>query len=872
MGERVGSEHSEKECRVMEYVEKIEIIVGKENVRTDLVDRLCYSRDMSIHQGVPDAVVFARSRDEVVEIVKLAKEKRFPIVPRGSGTSLTGAALPCLGGIALDLTRMNRIKEINRKDDYVVVEPGVICQELNNALAPDHFFPPDPASAALCSIGGMISTNASGNRAIKYGTTKDYLKGLEVVLASGEVIRTGTLAPKTSTGYDLTHLFCGAEGTLGIITEATLRILPVPEYVAFAQMSFKTIEEAGDAATEILTSGIGLSSCEIFDRVSIDVVNKAMGMGIPDHVGCLLFLEIDGHRVVVKEQIQKINDIGGRHGMIGVQWDDDPAKKVLIWKGRQGIVAALSMHKRGSRYMPMLEDFGVPLSAIPETIEDIRKVAERHNLTIATFGHVGDGNLHACVIMDPTKPEQWAELKEIGKEFIELALKHKGTLSAEHGLGIAKAPFIEKELGLSHRVMKTIKDSLDPDHILNPGKMGFDQTVRDVLDYSAYKDFIEGLPEVKGFGEKIDQEIFACLMCGFCRAGCPTYRETGVESKNARGRVILAYNILTGKVPLSKELAEKFYACTMCMNCKAVCPAGVGVAEIVEAARRRLVEEGYLPEVHRMLIENIAQFGNPFQEPPEKRTDVYPSTYKEKEAETLVFFGCVTSYQDIQVVPSTMEILDRVGIDYATMGNEEHCCGYLAYLTGSERFKEFIERNLERFSRYAPKRIITTCAGCYKTFKELYPQHGTFQIEVLHIVEYLDQLITSGKLKFEKSVDRKVIYHDPCDLGRYMNIYEPPRRILQAIPGLRLLEFKENRNLAKCCGGGGGLKAFDLDLSGDIAYRRAVEAAEQGAEIIVSACPSCKSSLQQAAARLRKEKKGRLKVMDITELVAESLA
>ncbi len=856
----------------MSYLEKIDQIVGKENMKTDLVDRICYSRDMSLHEGIPDAVVFVHTTEKVQKILALANQERFPVVPRGSGTSLTGAALPCMGGITLDLSHMNRIKEINRNDHYVVVEPGVICQALNDTLAPTHFFPPDPASAALCAIGGMISTNASGNRAIKYGTTKDYLKVLEVVLPSGEVIRTGSLVPKFSTGYDLTHLFCGAEGTLGVITEATLKILPTPEYIAFAQISFKTIEDAGDATTEILTSGLNLSSCEIFDRVSIDVVNKAMELGIPAHVGCLLFIEIDGHRQVVKEQIEKINGICRRRGMIQVDWDDDPAKKVLIWKGRQGIVAALSMHKRGSRYMPMLEDFGVPLSMIPDTIKEIRKVAEKHHLTIATFGHVGDGNLHACVIMDPMKKEEWAELKEIGKEFIDLALKKKGTLSAEHGLGIAKASFIRQELGPSHEVMKTIKKSLDPNNILNPGKMGFDGSIKDVLDHSAYADLLQNLDKVKSFGKEIDNEIMACLMCGFCRAGCPVYKETLIESKNARGRVILAYNMLTGKLKSSKEFAEKFYACTMCMNCKATCPAGVRVADIVEAARKKLVKEGWLPEVHQTLLGNIAEVGNPFGEPVEKRTDIYPSTYKDNVSENLLFFGCVTSYQDIQIVPNTMKILDAAGIDYTTMGNEEHCCGYLAYLIGSEQFTEFISNNVERLSRFKPKRMITTCAGCYKTFKELYPRHAQFDIEVLHIVEYLEKLITEGKLTFQRPYAIKAVYQDPCDLGRHMNIYETPRKILRAIPGLHLLEFKENRSLAKCCGGGGGLKAYNNDLSGEIAYHRALEALDLEADVIVSACPSCKSSFQQAAARIRREKKGRLKIMDITEVVGEALA
>jgi len=856
----------------MSYFEKIEQMVGKENVKTDIVDRICYSRDMSLHEGIPDAVVFAQTTDQVSKILALANEERFPVVPRGSGTSLTGAALPCMGGITLDLSRMNAIKEINKKDNYAIVEPGVICQDLNNELSPTHFFPPDPASAALCSIGGMISTNASGNRAIKYGTTKDYLRELKVVLPNGEVIRTGSLAPKFSTGYDLTHLFCGAEGTLGIVTEATLKILLVPEYVAFAQISFKSIKDAGNAATDILTSGIGLSSCEIFDRVSIDVVNKAMDLGIPENVGCLLFLETDGHRKVVEEQIEKINTVCKKYGMFKADWNDDPAKKVLIWKGRQGIVAALSMHKRGSRYMPMLEDFGVPISAIPDTINDIRKVAEKHHLTIATFGHVGDGNLHACVIMDPMNREEWAELKEIGKEFIDLALRHKGTLSAEHGLGMAKASFIVKELGPSHELMKTIKKSVDPNNILNPGKMGFDGKIKDVFDHSAYADLMKDSRKIESFGKEIDNEIMACLMCGFCRAGCPVYKETSIESKNARGRVILAFNLLTGRIKPSKELAEKFYECTMCLNCKVACPAGVQVADIVESARKRLVKEGYLPEIHQTLLGNIVEVGNPFHEPVEKRTDVYPSTYKEKAAETLLFFGCVTSYQDIQIVPNTMKILNQAGIDYATMGNEEHCCGYLAYLTGSDQFQDFISNNVERFSKFKPKRMITTCAGCYKTFKELYPKHSHLDIEVLHIVEYLEKLISKGKLKFQKPYAKKIVYHDPCDLGRHMNIYEPPRKTLQAIPGLHLLEFKENRSLAKCCGGGGGLKAYNNDLSGEIAYHRALEAIELGAEIIVSACPSCKSSFQQAAARLRKEKKGRLKIMDITEVVGEAVA
>ncbi len=362
-----------------------------------------------------------------------------------------------------------------------------------------------------------------------------------------------------------------------------------------------------------------------------------------------------------------------------------------------------------------------------------------------------------------------------------------------------------------------------------------------------------------------------CLHCGLCTMVCPVYKVEVDEYKAARGRNLLA-NQLSRKRDFNGQLAEKFYACTLCLNCRATCPAGVRIDDIVTSIRRRLVEEGCLPEIFKPFLKNISEYGNPFNEPIEKRTDVYPPTYKEKTSDTLLFFGCVTSYQDIQIVPNTMKILDKAGVDYSTMGREEYCCGYLAYLTGSNRFKEFVNKNLERFARFKPNRIVTTCAGCYKTLRELYPKYSDFDFEVLHMVEYIEQLISEGKLKFEKPFLRKIVYHDPCDLGRHMKIYEPPRKILQNIPGLQLMEFKENRNLAKCCGGGGGLKAFNNTLSIDIAYQRALEAIDLGAEIIVSACPACKSSFQQAAAKLRKEKKGRLQVEDITELAAEALA
>ena len=858
----------------MDYIKDLIQIVGEKNVKTDRIERLCFSRDMSVHEGIPDAIVFAKTTDQISKILKLANDRQIKVTPRGSGTSTTGAVLACFGGIVLDVSRMNKIKEINPKDGYAVVEPGVICQQLNNALAPTHFFPPDPGSATMASIGGMVSTNASGNRAIKYGATKDYLLALEVVLADGRVMRTGSIVAKSSSGYDLAHLFCRAEGTLGVITEITVKIIPMPEYIAFAQAWFPSVEDAGRAAEGIITSGVPLSSCEILDRVSIDVVNKAMGLNIPDNVGSILFIEIDGNRQAVKENIQKIDRISKECNGLGNQWDDDPAKRLKMWAGRQGLVPSLSKIRRGAKLIPFVEDFGVPMSKIPETIRELQKISEKHKFPIPVFGHIGDGNLHATLIIDGRNKKEWEEIKGIAQDFIDLTMKYKGTLTAEHGIGVAKSPYIHHELGLSHEVMKTIKKALDPKNILNPGKMGFDDAPKDILDHFTYKEFVETPDQIQSFSQAVDNEILACMNCGFCRAGCPVFAQTELESENARGRVILAYYLLKGTLEPSKEVADKFFLCTTCLNCKATCPAGVVVSEIVEAGRERLVKAGFLPEIHKTLIENLKATGNPFGEPKEKRTDVFPSTFQPKKGpvDTLLFAGCVTSYQDINIVPNIMKILDKAGVSYTALGKDEKCCGYISYLVGTTEFKEIASKNVEAFSKIQPKQILTTCAGCYKTIKELYPKYTSFKAEVVHAIQYLDQLIQDGKIKFKDGSPMKVAYHDPCDLGRHLNIFDPPRNLIARIPGVTLIEFKNNRLLAKCCGGGGGLKAFNTALSGEIAYKRILEALDVGAEVVVSACPSCKSNLQVAAARLRKEKKSKIKVMDITELVAEAIA
>ncbi|UCG68744.1 MAG: FAD-binding protein, partial [Thermoplasmata archaeon] len=390
----------------MKYVEQLKEIVGRQNVVTDELELICYSRDMSVHVGYPDVIVFPNSSQEVSKIMALANENKIPVTPRGSGTSVTGAVLPLFGGIVLDFGKMNRIKEIKLEDRYIVVEPGVICQDLNKALSPSHFFPPDPGSSSICTVAGMVSTNASGVRAIKYGTTKDYVLGLEVVLADGEIIRTGTKAPKTSSGYDLTRLFVSAEGTLGVITEITFRIVPMPEYVAFTVASFGSMDDAGSAISEIFSSGIPLSACEILDNISIKVVSESMNMDL-EGIESMLMMEVDGNKEAVNRHINKILDICKKHNGRDLKWSDDPNERVELWKVRSGLVSALSRFREGFRLIPIAEDFGIPISKIPDAIKEAQKISLDNDITIASFGHIGDGNLHTTFILDVRDKDEW---------------------------------------------------------------------------------------------------------------------------------------------------------------------------------------------------------------------------------------------------------------------------------------------------------------------------------------------------------------------------------------------------------------------------------------------------------------------------------
>jgi len=752
--------------------------------------------------------------------------------------------------------------------------------QLNTVLGKEGLmFPPNPGSEIVATIGGMVSTNASGHRAVKYGTTKDYIKGLKVVLADGTVIDTGTVTPKTSLGYDLTRLFCAAEGTLGIITEIIVKLEPKPEYGALAIAIFKDLDAASDAVTEVTTSGIKLAGCEIMDKSSLKVVEEALGKDV-SRIEALLIMEADGVKEVVVRDMNRIGEICKRYEALEFEWTDNPARREEMMRARGGLVPTLSRIKPGNRLVAIAEDFGVPSTKIPETMRRAQAVSKKYNLLIATFGHVGDGNVHTTFVADVRDRDDWSRLKPAAEELVKVAMEMKGTLSAEHGTGLTRAPHIAQQLGPALEVMRKIKEALDPDNILNPGKMGLERDRKaDLYDFFAFEPLLAHPEGVNSFGKAIDDEVLACIQCGFCRLGCPTFSVSQRESRNARGRNALAYYLMNGTIEPSRDLAEAFYSCTTCQACTYFCPARIKVDEIVEGVRKKMYRAGYVPEPVLALRDSIHKMGNIFASAKAERIEIYPPALREKakkgalkeKAETLLFMGCVPSYLDMKMVPSLIKPLDAAGVDYTALAAEEGCCGFPLFLMGSDDFEPHAVKLMEKIRATGARELVTPCAGCYKTFKKVYPKIRDLGVEVYHSVHYLEKLIKEGRIRLSGNIGNRVTYHDPCDLGRAFQIFEEPRNILKAIPGLEYVEMARNRLQARCCGSGGGVAANIPDMAVEIAAERVRDALAVGAEIIVSGCAACKDNLRKGAKAIPKDERGKIKVMDITEIVAGAM-
>jgi len=455
-----------------EIKQQLKDIVGPENFTDSLIDLIAYSKDASEFKHRPDAAVWPTSTEQISAILKLANQEKFPVIARGAGTSLAGLAVPQQGGLILDLGRMNKIIEIRIEDRLAVVQPGVVYADLEKALAPHgFFFPPDPASGTVCTLGGNVATNAGGIRGAKYGTTRDYVLGLEVVLADGSVLRTGSRCMKSVSGYDLTRLFVGSEGTLGVVTEITLKINPKPPVSSTALATFAVLEDAGRAVSEVMRSGILPRALEVVDQQTLVAINQNTNLNLPE-VEALLVVETDGYTKEENEfQLAKIMDIFKKNNANDIKKAETQKEVEALWTARKsayGVIARIN-------YNLFVEDLTVPISKVPDMLRVIADLAKKYNLKIPTVGHVGDGNLHPVISFDGTNAEEVKRMEKASEELFRKVIDMGGTLTGEHGIGLAKAPFMHFEHnGVAMGVMRSLKRLFDPNNILNPGKMALD--------------------------------------------------------------------------------------------------------------------------------------------------------------------------------------------------------------------------------------------------------------------------------------------------------------------------------------------------------------------------------------------------------------
>ena len=427
-----------------------------------------HGRDESSYPPLPpQAVVFVNSTDEVAALVKLCSQYEVPIIPFGAGTSVEGHVLPIHGGISLDLNNMNRILGIYPEDLMVIVEPAVRRHQLNTELKDTgYFFPVDPGADA--SIGGMCATRASGTNAVRYGTMRENVLALTVVTASGEIIKTGTHAKKSSAGYDLTRLFVGSEGTLGIITEVTLKIYPQPEDIAAAICIFTSITDAVTGVIELIQMGIPIARVELLDELAIKAINQYSKLSLNEKP--TLFFEFTGSTQSLKEQMGIVQEIAKNNGGQDFEWATRPEDMARLWHARHNAYFACLQLQPGCRIINT--DVCVPISKLSQCIAETRQDLEASWLKAPILGHVGDGNYHVLLVIDPNKPDDLVEAERINSAIVHRALMLGGTCTGEHGVGMHKINFLVDEHGAGAiEVMRSIKKALDPKNILNPGKI-----------------------------------------------------------------------------------------------------------------------------------------------------------------------------------------------------------------------------------------------------------------------------------------------------------------------------------------------------------------------------------------------------------------
>ncbi|MFH1156711.1 MAG: FAD-linked oxidase C-terminal domain-containing protein [Pseudomonadota bacterium] len=428
----------------------------------------CFAYDAYVVEALPEAVIFPVCTREVSQVMKIAARAKIPVTARGAGTSVCGAPVPVKKGIVLCFTKMDKILEVNPRDRYVIVQPGVINGDLQKALAPHGFFyPPDPGSMSVSTIGGNVAQNAGGPRCLKYGVTVDYILGMEVVLASGKVVRFGSRNVKDVVGYKLSSLFCGSEGTLGLVTEIILRVIPVPESVRTIMATFDDLNNTARAVSDIIGAGILPAAMELMDKLTMNAIEDRMNSGFSRSAEGTLLIEIDGVSEACEKEMGRIIDKVKANGATSIREAKSDEERQELWTARR------SAYGTYAKLAPDIvsEDITVPASCVPEMIRKVIEIAGSHDLRVGVVAHAGDGNIHPMIPGDRSNKQEWARVEAAFADMVRAAVELGGTLSGEHGVGLAKSSLLPLVMNRdSLEFLSVIKRAVDPDGLLNPGK------------------------------------------------------------------------------------------------------------------------------------------------------------------------------------------------------------------------------------------------------------------------------------------------------------------------------------------------------------------------------------------------------------------
>ena len=560
-------------------ISELRNIVGNEFILTDIFDIFPYSMDATLFspKNMPEVVVQPNTKEQVSKILKLATEHRIPVVPRGSGSGLAGGALAIYGGIVVDMTRFDKILNINIGNNIVEVESGVICDNLNRELSKyGYFFPPDPGSSSIATIGGMVGNNSGGIQAFKYGVTSNYVLSVETVLPTGEIMEFGSKTLKSTSFLNIKGLMVGSEGMLGIITRVTLKIRPLPKNRKSGFFIFDEFESITECVIKIRKKGIVPNIMEFLDKTTTKVCFEYLGGEYANYpLGYFLLLEVDGTENQVFEEFEELRKICLEKNPKFEKVAQSPKDRDDIIQARKAAIPALSILAPTI----VIEDCTINMSNLSEglsKIEDLSNKFSKQGLTIATFGHL-EGNLHPTFMFNENKSQEVAAFKKAVEDiYTKIVLPLGGTITGEHGIGIVREAYIDKEHNTSVELMHKIKSLFDPSLILNPGK----------AKGSKRQEITNPIQIPEKSAEDLSNLVpLSCMRCGFCVSECPSYLNFRKEAFSPRGKMALIKGISRGNLKVSEKFQKILYACTLCGTCRVKCPALIDTIEIFEKIR-----------------------------------------------------------------------------------------------------------------------------------------------------------------------------------------------------------------------------------------------------------------------------------------------